>query len=66
LYKGSTGTFYTLLFNKRPHAFNPSIREAKAGEVGGQPGLEQVPGQPGLHRETLIKNQQQKVIIKKR
>jgi hypothetical protein len=37
------------------HTFSPSTQEAEAGrslKVRGQPGLEWVPGQPGLHTET--------------
>jgi hypothetical protein len=46
------------------HIFHPSTQEAEAGRalwVLGQPGLhstERVPGQPGLHRETLSQNKQ--------
>jgi hypothetical protein len=43
------------------HAFNPSTWEAKAGgSLSSRPAwsTERVPGQPGLHRETLThKNQ---------
>jgi hypothetical protein len=38
------------------HAFNPSTREAEAGRfLSSRPAwsTERVPGQPGLHRETL-------------
>jgi hypothetical protein len=44
------------------HAFNPSTQEAEAGGfLSSRPAwsTEQVPGQPGLHRETLSQKQQQ-------
>jgi hypothetical protein len=34
------------------HAFYPSTQEAEVGESVG-PACEQIPGQPGLHRQTL-------------
>jgi hypothetical protein len=43
------------------HAFNPSTREAEAGGfLSSRPAwsTERVPGQPGLHRETLSRNNQ--------
>jgi hypothetical protein len=53
------------------HAFNPSTWEEEAGEfLSSRPAwsTEQVPGQPGLHRETLSwekKNKKQKTTTKK-
>jgi hypothetical protein len=50
------------------HAFNPSTWEAEAGgSLSSRPAwsTEWVPGQPGLHRETLSrKNQKKKVPVK--
>jgi hypothetical protein len=45
------------------HAFNPSTREAEVGGfVSSRPAwsTKWVPGQPGLHRETLSRNQKNK------
>jgi hypothetical protein len=45
------------------HAFNPSTREAEAGGfLSSRPAwsTEWVPGQPGLHRETLSRKKQNK------
>jgi hypothetical protein len=45
------------------HAFNPSTWEAEAGEfLSSRPAwsTEQVPGQPGLHRETLSRKTKKK------
>jgi hypothetical protein len=44
------------------HAFNPSTREAEAGGfLSSRPAwsTELVPGQPGLHRETLSRKTKQ-------
>jgi hypothetical protein len=49
------------------HAFNPSTREAEAGEfLSSRPAwsTEWVPGQPGLHRETLSWKTKQKTKTK--
>ena len=52
------------------HAFNPSTREAEAGSfMSSRPAWSTnwVPGQPGLHRETLSqKNKKQKKKKKKK
>jgi hypothetical protein len=43
------------------HTFNPSTQEAEAaGSLSSKPtwSTEQVPGQPGLHRETLPQNRE--------
>jgi hypothetical protein len=45
------------------HAFNPSTREAGAGRfLSPRPAwsTERVPGQPGLHRETLSQKKKKK------
>jgi hypothetical protein len=45
------------------HAFNPSTWEAEAGEfLSSRPAwsTERVPGQPGLHRETLSRKAKKK------
>jgi hypothetical protein len=45
------------------HAFNPSTREAETGGfLSSRPAwsTELVPGQPGLHRETLSRKNQKK------
>jgi hypothetical protein len=50
------------------HAFNPSTWEAEAGEfLSSRPAwsTELVPGQPGLHRETLSRKQTNKQTNKK-
>jgi hypothetical protein len=53
-------------------AFNPRTREAEAGRfLSSRPAwsTERVPGQPGLHRETLsqkTKKKKKKKIIKKK
>jgi hypothetical protein len=50
------------------HAFNPSTREAEAGGfLSSRPAwsTEWIPGQPGLHRETLSRKTKQKKKKKK-
>jgi hypothetical protein len=50
------------------HAFNPSTREAEAGEfLSSRPAwsTKWVPGQPGLHRETLSRKKNKKMERKK-
>jgi hypothetical protein len=50
------------------HAFNPSAWEAEAGGfLSSRPAwsTKWVPGQPGLHRETLSQNQKNKQTNKK-
>jgi hypothetical protein len=45
------------------HAFNPSTQEAEAGRfLSSRPAwsTKQVPGQPGLHRETLYQKKKEK------
>jgi hypothetical protein len=51
------------------HAFNPSTWEAEAGGfLSSRPAwsTERVPGQPGLHRETLSQKTKQKTKQKKK
>ena len=51
------------------HAFNPSTREAEAGGFLSSRGAwstKRVPGQPGLHRETLSKKKKKKKNQKKK
>jgi hypothetical protein len=51
------------------HAFNPSTREAEAGGfLSSRPAwsTECVPGQPGLHRETLSQKPKKKKKKKKK
>jgi hypothetical protein len=51
------------------HAFNPSTREAEAGGfLSSRPAwsTEWVPGQPGLHRETLSQKKNKKKKKKKK
>jgi hypothetical protein len=51
------------------HAFNPSTWEAEAGEfLSSRPAwsTERVPGQPGLHRETLSRKTKKKKKKKER
>jgi hypothetical protein len=51
------------------HAFNPSTWEAEAGGfLSSRPAwsTEQVPGQPGLHRETLSRKTKKKKKKKKK
>ena len=51
------------------HAFNPSTWEAEAGRfLSSRPvwSTEWVPGQPGLHRETLSRKKKKKKKEKKR
>jgi hypothetical protein len=48
------------------HAFNPGTREAEAGGfLSSRPAwsTEWVPGQPGLHRETLEKKKNKKCVL---
>ena len=48
------------------HAFNPSTQEAEAGgslRVQSQFGLQRVPGQLRLHRETLSQNKNDQYIM---
>jgi hypothetical protein len=51
------------------HAFNPSTREAEAGGFLSSRGAwstKRVPGQPGLHRETLCRKKQKQKKNKKK
>jgi hypothetical protein len=57
-------SFYSLIVDclmMVVHTFNPSTREAEAADLSSRPtwSTERVPGQPDLHRETLVFKQQQ-------
>jgi hypothetical protein len=63
-----TSVFFFFFNGMVGHTFNPSTWEAEAGEfLSSRPAwsTSRVPGQPGLHRETLSRKTKQKTNNKK-